>query len=593
GLFVLSMMLRDGVKPEKAEAAMFSEIRKLQDKGPKPAELKKAVNQVRAQVEYARDGITANAYTIGNLGSFDALDELETLVDRVAAVSAEDVIRVARTYLQARNRTVGVFIPEGEAETPAGGPSPREAHSWSFPGRWRPLLPADVTPAGEAGNVAWPSLEAPWFAASLGAGTVDLPLIQKRVLDCGTTVFGIESRDSHCVAMAGFLRGGATLDPAGSEGLAYLTAHMLDEGTSRRNCRQIAAVTDKIGASISFGAGADSTDLGGKCLPRGLPKVLALLRECLSDLAAPEPELEKVRQQTVTAMKADRDSTRWLAARAAYEALYPPGHAYHRDHRGTLESIAGIRRETVLEFAAGAFGPQNLTLVLVGPLSFDRMCRQVDNALGSWQPLERVPAFQPLPVEVAASPGERVITVPGKSQCDLVVAQIAVPRSHPDYHALLVASSIFGRFGLMGRIGDRVRDEMGLAYYAYGFLLARTQAGHWEVMAGVNPANVRKALAAITEETRRFCSELVTEQELADTVGNLVGSLALRMETSDSLVYLARDIAFHNLPLDYLERFRAEVQNVTRDKVLALAQRYLADVEPVVVIAGPELPAGA
>ncbi|MHC4593287.1 MAG: M16 family metallopeptidase, partial [Planctomycetota bacterium] len=314
GLFVLSMMLRDGVKPEKAEAAMFSEIRKLQDKGPKPAELKKAVNQVRAQVEYAHDGITANAYTIGNLDSFDALDELETLVDRVATVSAEDVVRVAQTYFLAQNRTVGVFIPEGEADAPAGGPPPHGAHSWSLSHWWRPPLPTGVAPLGEADNVAWLSPGAPWFAASVGAGRVALPAIQKRVLDCGTTVFGIENRDSHCVAVAGFLRGGASLDPPDSTGLAYLTANMLDQGTSRKNCRQIAAVTDKIGASLSFGAGADSTNLGGKCLPRGLPKVLALLRECLSDLAAPEPELEKVRQQTVTAMKADRDSTRWLAA---------------------------------------------------------------------------------------------------------------------------------------------------------------------------------------------------------------------------------------------------------------------------------------
>jgi zinc protease len=406
-------------------------------------------------------------------------------------------------------------------------------------------------------------------------------------------VLGIENRDSHCVAIAGFLRAGGALDPPGREGLAYLTVRMLDQGTKRKSYRQVAALTDGLGASIYFSSGVDSTDFGGTCLPGDLPKVLGLLRECLSEASVPEAELEKVRQQTLTAMKADRDSTSWLAMRAALEALYPAEHPYHRDLRGTPETLGGLGRDSALDFIARFFGPQNLTVALVGPLSFDTVCRQVERAFGSWRPLDAVPGLEPRPVQKAVSPGKQVIAVPGKSQCDIVMAWIAVPRTHPDYHALSVAASIFGRFGLMGRIGERVRDRMGLAYYASAYLDAGLQAGHLAIRAGVNPANVRKALAAIREETERFCTEPVTEQELNDSVGHLVGSLVLRMETSDSLAYVVRDIALHNLPLDYLARYRAEIQAVSRERVLELARTYLAGAEPVVTIAGPELPEGS
>ena len=578
GLFTLAGMLRDGVKPQKLETAMFAEVQKLQDDGPRPAELKKALQQVRAQVEYARDGITANAYMIGEFDALDSLAELDTLVDRVSAVTAEDVIRVARTYLVRRNRTVGVFIPEGE-----GQGAPATEHVSAFCGADAPPLP----------ERRWFFTGGAWAggpATAVGAPTA-LPVIQERVLDCGTRVLGIENRDSHCVAAAGFLRAGGALDLPGREGLAYLTARMLDQGTSRKSCRQIAERTDRTGASIWFGAGPDSTDFGGKCLPSDLPGVLGLLRECLAEPAAPQAELEKVRQQALTSMKADRDSTLWLATRAALEGLYPPDHPYHRDVRGTAETLAGIGRDAILDFAARSFGPDNLTVVLVGPLPFDRMCRQTEKALGSWRQLGRAVSFEPRRVERAAAAGEKVITVPGKSQCDLVVARIAIPRVHPDYHGLRVAASIFGQFGLMGRIGERVRDRMGLAYYAYGSLDAWLQAGHWAVRAGVNPANVRKALAAIREETDRLCAEPVSDQELRDSVGSLVGSVVLRMETSDSLVYLVKDIAFHNLPLDHLERYRSEVRGVTRERVLEMARKYLVGAEPVVTVAGPELPA--
>jgi zinc protease len=82
----------------------------------------------------------------------------------------------------------------------------------------------------------------------------------------------------------------------------------------------------------------------------------------------------------------------------------------------------------------------------------------------------------------------------------------------------------------------------------------------------------------------------VSEQELSDSIGNLVGSQVLRMETSDSLARMVRAIAFYDLPLDYPARYRDEIQAVTREQVQELAQRYLGEREPVIAIAGPPLP---
>jgi len=561
-LFHLSMVLRDGVDPAKAEKAMFREIEKLQDKGPGKSELKTALKQVRAQVGYARDGITANAYLIGKLDALGDLTEMDTLAERVAAVTAEDVTRVARQYLSERSRTVGVFIPEGGTVSGAGGAAQ------AFTG------------------VAFYSASPMGAQASAPAG----PVIQRRVLDCGAQVYGVENPESHCVSVGGFLRAGAALDPQGKEGLAVMVARMLDEGTRAKSCHQIAAAADRLGASLEFGADADGTGAGGKCLPADLGRLLALTRECLSEMTCPEDELEKVRQQTLTGMKAQRDSAHYMAMRAAMEALYPPAHPYHREAQGTPESVPAIAREDVLAFAESSYGPQDLTLALVGPLSFARMCDEVEKAFASWRALTQMPTCEVQPVSATAAPGEKIVTMAGKSQCELIVGRIAMPRSHADYHAATVGAMIFGQFGLMGRIGERVRDQLGLAYHASSSVSARRQAGHWTVSAGVNPANVRKALDAIRDETDRFCTEPVTEQELSDAKGKMVGSQVLRMETSDSLCALVRDIAFHELPLDYPARYRDEVRAVTRERVLDVAQRYLRDHEPVIAIAGPELP---
>jgi len=568
GLFSIGCMLRDGVHPEKLEAAVFAEIGKLCDGGPRPEELVRARRQVQAQVEYARDGIAANAYLIGDLDAHGDLGALETLVDRVAVVSAADVVRVARTYLTARNRTVGIFIPESGAATAGTAAQPITA---ALGGGWCShcgLIQADTS-----------TLVSP-----------RLPQVRERRLDCGIRVLGVENLESHSVVLAGFLRGGAALEPPGKEGLAFLTARMLDQGTRRKTRRQIALATDRVGATISFGVSTEAVNLGGRCLPRDLGPILRLLRECLAEMTAPAEELEKVRAQALTAMKADRNSTAWMAMHAALEALYSLAHPYGRDLRGTPETLLRLTREDILKFATCNFGPENLTMILVGPISFDRMCRAVEEAFVSWQLLGTTPALVPQTVARPAAPEEKVIAMPGKSQCDLVVARRAIPRLHPDYHALAVAVSILGQFALMGRIGRRVRDQMGLAYYASASLDARTQAGHWCIRAGVNPANVRRALAAIAEETERFCCEPVSADELEDSRGNLLGMLPLRLETNDSLASLVREIAFYDLPLDYLGRYCAEVRAVTPERVLTVARQWLMGSEPVVAIAGPPPP---
>jgi len=572
GLFLIFMMLRDGVAPERAEAAVLREIERLGERGPTNDELATARRQVEAQVEYARDGITGNAYMIGNQDSLGDLAELETLVERVAAVSAEDVARVAQTCLARNNRTVGVFIPEGNG-------APAAAGAVAAPGFFPGVPPAFAAPlhlTAGGGNDAHP-----------------LPRIREARLSCGVRVLGIESPESHAMAIEGFVRAGAALDPAGKEGLAWLTARMLDQGTSKKTCRRIARATDRIGASLSFSAAADAVSFSLHCLPRDARRVLSLARECLADMAAPREQFDKMLQLALTAIKADRDSTRWMASRAAAEALYPEEHPYHRDSRGTPETLTALAPDDLVAFARRFFSPSNLTLAVCGPVAFDRTCRIIERALADWDGGENIPVVDSPPVTQAASPGERTITMPGKSQCDIVMNWPAVTRTHPDYHPLLLGTHIFGGFGLMGRIGSRIRDRMGLAYYVYARLRAGLRAGEWTIQAGVNPANVRKALAALHEEADRIHREPVTEEELRDSIGSIIGSLPLRMETSAALCGIVREIAFYDLPLDYLERSREEIRSVTRERILEACRTCLRTCEPVVVVAGPPLPAEA
>src|SRR5206468_8000632 len=120
-----------------------------------------------------------------------------------------------------------------------------------------------------------------------------------------------------------------------------------------------------------------------------------------------------------------------------------------------------------------------------------------------------------------------------KIQSDVVLGAPALARTHPDFLEAEMADVILGEFGMMGRLGDNVRDRLGLAYYARSQLEAAPGPGAWMAYAGVAPGNVEQAIEAILFEMKRLKSERVTAAELDDIKSFMTGIQPLRLESND------------------------------------------------------------
>lgn len=562
GLWTFHVMVQDGVKPERAERVLFAELDRIADRGPTAKELRKALNQTRAQIEYSRDGVANNAFALGYFELMGDRHIVDTLPERIAAVTREDVVRVARKYLDRRNRTVGVFVPD-EPE-PATGSSP-----------------------GAALPMPQPFMDRP-FSICFLSGRRKYPLLQRHDFPNGVSLIGVENPDAHAVAVSGSVRAGAKDDPPGKEGLALLASAMLDEGTESRNYKKIADKLETAGVNMVFSAGVDQTGFAALCLRKTLPLALATAFECLTRSVAPEPELAKVKQQTITVLRSKDDSTSDMAAAELFHRLYPPGHPYHEDSLGTLDSVRTLTRDDVLDFMQRAYTPDRMLISVAGPLAFGAMVKAVEEVFAAWTRPPRDHDTALWPSSPALESELRInYNMAGKSQADLIVGRLGVTRLDPDRFAVRVANSIFGEFGLMGRLGDHIREKLGLAYYCYSEVKTSLRTGQWLICAGVNQANLDKTLDAVRVETDRLCQDLVTDEELENTRGHILGSLPLRLERSQSLVALAHDIGFYDLGLDYLERAEAEVQAVTRERVRDVARKYLARQSPIISVAGP------
>jgi zinc protease len=151
-----------------------------------------------------------------------------------------------------------------------------------------------------------------------------------------------------------------------------------------------------------------------------------------------------------------------------------------------------------------------------------------------------------------------------------------------------LTNTVLGVFGMMGRLGDNVREDQGLAYYVYSRLEAGLGAGAWSATAGVNPANVQRAIDGILHEVRRLRDEPVPADELADSQSFLSGSMPLRLETNEGVAQTLLDIERHNLGFDYLLRYADLVNAVTVRDLQEMAQKYLDPEVYALAIAGPD-----
>jgi zinc protease len=274
-------------------------------------------------------------------------------------------------------------------------------------------------------------------------------------------------------------------------------------------------------------------------------------------------------------------------ASMVFDAILFKGHPYSRPEDGYPETIQKIRRIDLVKFHREYYGPRGMVIAVVGAVTPKDAVRQVKRALGGWQ-VKGQKETRPLPdLKLLKKTVSKHHRIPGKSQSDMVIGTNGPRRRDPEYMSASLGNNILGQFGMMGRIGDVVREKSGLAYYAYSSLSAGTGPGSWEVSAGVNPQNVKRASDLILDELKRFVQEGVTEEELADSKANFIGRLPLSLESNGGVANALLNIERHQLGLDYYRRYAGLVNEVTRDDVLNTARKFIDVNRLAMAVAGP------
>lgn len=410
--------------------------------------------------------------------------------------------------------------------------------------------------------------------------------VTRTVLPNGLVCLVRPSKGSGSMAIHGYVTAGAIFD-GNRPGLARFVGSTLMRGTLRRSGPQLAEDLDAMGAALAVAPGLETLVLSGRAMSDDAPALLDAAIEVLAEPAFSDDEVERVRGELITASRVNALDTRQVSERIFRRIAYPAGHPHSQSPDGEEAVLASLTPDDLRGFHAEHVRPEATVVVVVGDIDPHQATELTCGSFGRW-PGRGAWAMPGFPVPAAPSGIRREESVlPGKSQSDIVLGTHGVARTDPDYYAVMLANLLLGQLGMMGRIGESVRERQGMAYYAYSDLRAGLLAGPWWVRAGVHPSNLERAIAAITHEIEQLQRDGPGDDELADARTYLVGSLAVRLETNQGVAQTLAEVELFGLGLDYIERYSEIIGGISKEAIVEATRRFPTEAYAL-AIAGPQ-----
>jgi zinc protease len=414
------------------------------------------------------------------------------------------------------------------------------------------------------------------------------PRFERRVLPNGMGLVTATVSKLPLVTVTAVVDAGATRDPGNRAGMARLVAKLLLEGTERDDGGALIERFEQLGATIDADATWDGASVTMTVLRANLAPAFDLLSEVIRTPAFREREVDRLKAERHAELLQLRSEPRGLADESFSRFLYAPTSRYAHPEAGDPDSITAIRRDEVLAFHRAVYGPQRITMIMVGDVTDGIAEPLMAAAFGDWQGRVREDAEND-DQQRDRSRQVRLVEKADAPQAELRIGHVGIPRGHPDYFAVVILNAILG--GLFSsRINLNLREQHGYTYGAHSGFEWRRQAGPFMVSTAVQSEVTAKAANEVVSEIERIRLDPVTDEELTLATSYLEGVFPIQYETTASIATGLSTLVRHNLPNEYFNFYRDRIRSVSSVDVLRAAREHLhPDALQIVAVGDPAI----
>jgi len=543
--FQLIATVRPEGDPAAVERAINEELARFLKSGPTKDELQRI--KISTYAGFVRavervDGAGGKAAILGESQLYGGSPDFYKQALRwLREASADDVQNVARTWL-----SDGVFV-------------------------------LNVTPVPEY-HAAATGVDRSRLPEVGSAPPLNLPPLERATLSNGLKLVLAQRHAVPVVQLSLIVDAGHAADSLAKPGTSNLALAMITEGTRKRDALQIAAREEALGAQISAASSLDTSYIALNAISSELPDSLDLFSDVLLNPTFPPKELDRLKEQSIAAIRQQKAQPRGIASRLFPRLVYGEGHAYSNPFSGigSEDSVRSMTVEELRAFYRRWVRPDNATLLIVGDTTLAEIQPLLEQRLASWRaPAEPLPAKHLEPVPLQPRPRIFLVNRSGAEQSLLFAVHLAPPRSDPDNIAFETVNTVLGG-NFVSRLNMNLREDKHWSYGASSALVNARGQRPFVVSATVQSDRTAEAIQETLKELREMVGpRALTDTEIRLAKSNLVLTLPGSNETSGDVASSYADILTYGLPDTYLNDFVGKVADLTPPQLQAAATRLI------------------
>jgi zinc protease len=540
GLFGMSAIV-DADKFTAARDAMLAEVEKMKTSPVSAGELGKAVKQFIAATLAVRKTMEGQAQNLGaNWLAANDLNFSERYLAAVKRVRPDDILRVAREYLTAENRTLYTLLPDGTAPKLSVAVEEKNEHAirkFELPNGLRLLVKEDHR----------------------------LPFVEFRAM----------------------FKGGVLAETRENNGITQLTSRMLLKGTSQRSARDIATEIETVGGSIDSYGGNNSFGVNLETMSSDFATGLDLLADVLLNPIFPTDMLEREREVQIADIYAEKDNLLKSASLAMRRTLFG-SIGYGLDSTGMEEAVAKLKAASLKSFHKKLAAPNNCVLAIYGDVETAEVKSAVKKLFGHWTSSDAANELIRTSPDTPPPLMQRVEEIRDKKQAVIVIGFPGTTMHDKDRYALDLIQESCSDLG--SRLFLRIREQLGLAYYVGAQHFAGLAPGYFAFYAGTEPSKAAQVEQEILKEAGLLRTGGLTAEELKRAKAKIIGQKKIARQDLGHLASTTTLDELYGLGYQRAELDDAKFEAVTLEQIKAAAQKYLKPDALVVAVVKPEKP---
>jgi zinc protease len=378
------------------------------------------------------------------------------------------------------------------------------------------------------------------------------------------------------------IRGGSRSEPAAKAGLVSMYADAWRTGgTTAQNGDQLDDFLEARAAKVETGAGSDSTTIGMTSLKQDFDDVFKVVIDLLQKPQFREDKLEIAKKGAYDEISRRNDDTGSIVGREAAKLGYGPQSPYSRVPE--YATIAAITRQDLVDWHNSHVFPNNIILGLTGDFDTAAMEGKLRQAFASWQ---KGPAIKKPDVPITpAKPGYYLVNKPDVNQSAISMTDLGTDRRNPDYYAIQVFNEAFGG-SFSSRLFSNIRSKLGLAYDVSGGVgTTWDHPGLTRIGMSTKSESTVEAIQALDAQIDELKTNPINDAEIKRAKDSILNSFIFAFDSPAKIMRERMAYEFYGYPPDFLERYRAGVEKVTKEDVARVAAKYLhRDKMPILVV---------